>query len=252
MGVTRGPLALDVASIVRRYWAASNLEIETALDHGMIVERPNYYVVRVSGNGEVLGRVAEAAPSSSCAAVRSYAKTIAMYANRRGGAKNKSEEGRFVNVIGGPRGCCEIEAAVEWLTALGLAAATTIVPGPLLRASNGYTITHEPLAIESSYKHLVAAISEAHAEIDKAKILDPEFDLQGQIEPKWGNHSLRRHADGVAQEALRLGLIPKVTKELIDFFFGWMLKEMARDMQIHYAGYDRPARRLLAQVTMML
>ena len=55
-----------------------------------------------------------------------------------------------------------------------------------------------------------------------------------------------------AQESLRLGLTPNVTKELINFFFGWMLKELARDMQIHYAGQDRPARRLLAQVTMML
>ena len=74
----------------------------------------------------------------------------------------------------------------------------------------------------------------------------------GQVEPKWGNHSLRRHADGVAQEALRLGLIPNVSKQLIDFFFGWLLKELSRDMQVHYAGLDRPARRLLAQVTMML
>ena len=39
---------------------------------------------------------------------------------------------------------------------------------------------------------------------------------------------------------------------LIDYFFGWLLKEMARDMQIHYAGLDTPARRLLAQVTMWL
>jgi len=98
----------------------------------------------------------------------------------------------------------------------------------------------------------VAAISEAHAEIQAEGTVDPEFDLQGQTEPKWGNHSMRRQADGVAQEAMRLGLIPKVSKTLVDFFFGWLLKELSRDMQIHYAGYDRPARRLLAQVTMML
>ena len=82
--------------------------------------------------------------------------------------------------------------------------------------------------------------------------MDPEFDLQGQAEPTWGNHSLRRHADGVAQQAKREGKLPEISKQLIDYFFGWLLKEMARDMQIHYAGLDTPARRLLAQVTMWL
>ena len=157
-----------------------------------------------------------------------------------------------MNVVGGPKDCSEIAEAMSWLAGLGLKAECSIVPGPLLRATNGYVITHEPLAVESSYRHLVKAISEAHDEIKSAGIVDPEFDLQGQVEPKWGNHSLRRHADGVAQEALRLGLIPNVSKQLIDFFFGWLLKELSRDMQVHYAGLDRPARRLLAQVTMML
>ena len=252
VGKTKGPLALDVASIVRGYYDACGLVVTTSLDHGMIVERPDYYVVRVSGNGSILGKVAEEAPKSSCAAVRAYAPTIAMYANRRGSAKNKPEEGRFVNVVGGPKDCSEIAEAMSWLAGLGLKAECSIVPGPLLRATNGYVITHEPLAVESSYRHLVKAISEAHDEIKSAGIVDPEFDLQGQVEPKWGNHSLRRHADGVAQEALRLGLIPNVSKQLIDFFFGWLLKELSRDMQVHYAGLDRPARRLLAQVTMML
>ena len=81
---------------------------------------------------------------------------------------------------------------------------------------------------------------------------DLDFDLQGHLEAKFGNHSLRRMADGIAQEALRQGLIPDVTKQIVDFFFGWLLKEMSHDMQLHYAGLDRPARRLLAQVTSML
>ena len=60
------------------------------------------------------------------------------------------------------------------------------------------------------------------------------------------------YADGVAQQAKREGKLPDITKQLIDYFFGWCLKEMAHDMQVHYAGLDRPARRLLAQVTMHL
>ena len=56
----------------------------------------------------------------------------------------------------------------------------------------------------------------------------------------------------MAQQAKREGKLPEISKQLIDYFFGWLLKEMARDMQIHYAGLDTPARRLLAQVTMWL
>ena len=43
-----------------------------------------------------------------------------------------------------------------------------------------------------------------------------------------------------------------VSKELINAYFGWCLKELAHDMQLHYAGLDRPARRTLARVTMYL
>ena len=81
---------------------------------------------------------------------------------------------------------------------------------------------------------------------------DPEFDLQGQVAPKWGHHSMRRHADTNAQKARREGKLPEITKQMLDYFFGWCLKEMATDMQVHYAGLDRLARRLLAQVTMWL
>ena len=36
---------------------------------------------------------------------------------------------------------------------------------------------------------------------------------------------------------------PGVTKQIIDYVFGWCLKEMAHDMQLHYAGIDHLARR---------
>ena len=141
---------------------------------------------------------------------------------------------------------------MAWLVAIGLGGDSSIVAGPLVRATHGYTITHESLAVGSTYTHLANAIGEAHRELESEGVVDPEFDLQGQIEPTWGNHSLRRHADGVAQQAKREGKLNEISKQLIDYFFGWLLKEMARDMQIHYAGLDRPARRLLAQVTMWL
>ena len=88
---------------------------------------------------------------------------------------------------------------------------------------------------------------------------DVEFDLQGLKEPKWGNHSLRRHSDKVARESMHRhkavdsltgeSVPSPVTKQVIDYFFGWLLKEMNKDMQTHYAGLDRFARRGLARVT---
>ena len=44
----------------------------------------------------------------------------------------------------------------------------------------------------------------------------------------------------------------EVNKQLIDYFYGWMLKERHKDMQLHYAGLDRFTRRGLARVTMFL
>ena len=84
--------------------------------------------------------------------------------------------------------------------------------------------------------------------------LDEELDLHGLSKPKWGNHSLRRHSDKVARESLHQHEAPsvgiEVDKQLIDYFFGWLLKERNKDMQLHYAGLDRVARRGLAKVTM--
>ena len=110
-----------------------------------------------------------------------------------------------------------------------------------------------PLATKSTYTHLVAAMKEAHGISSKMPEPDVEFDLQGLKEAKWGNHSLRRHSDKVAREALKLhhaAGVEEVTKEVIDYFYGWMLKEMNKDMQFHYAGLDRTSRRVLARVSM--
>ena len=92
------------------------------------------------------------------------------------------------------------------------------------------------------------------------KIVDPELDLAGQFEPHTGAtmHSLRRHADAVAQRSLQKGLfkagegLEDVTSEMIDVFFGWALKALRQKMQRHYAGLDRVARRALARVTMWM
>ena len=245
-------MALDAAAITREYWSACGLRVSTRIDGGLIIEWPDYYVVRVAGPTAVLARVAAAAATSSSAEVRAQAAVIAATAKRRGEAKNLGADDRYVNVAGGARDGIEVSSAWAWIEEMGLASAAAIVPGPLIRRTHGFLITHEPLAVASSYTHVADAIAEAHAELRAEGVVDLEFDLQGQVEPKWGHHSMRRHADSNAQQALREGKLPNVTKQIVDYFFGWCLKEMATDMQLHYAGLDHLARRLLAQVTMWL
>ena len=121
-------------------------------------------------------------------------------------------------------------------------------------ATCGKVLSHMPLATGSSYTHLIKAIKLAYEKSSAMTVPDPEIDLQG-VEPKFGNHSLRRQSDKVAREALARGFHGNkevVTKMLIDYFYGWLLKEMTKDMQLHYAGLDRPSRRALARVTMFL
>ena len=144
-------------------------------------------------------------------------------------------------------------AARQWLEEEGFGSYTFVVPGPLIRATLGSKLTHMPLATKSTYTHLLAATKRAYEISAEMSEPDVELDLQDRKEPKWGNHSFRRHSDKVARESLHLhagGGAFEMTKQVIDYFFGWMLKEMMKDMQTHYAGLDRPSRRGLARVTM--
>ena len=195
-----------------------------------------------------------------CEVIAKQAKAIAKYVKERYEASNLGSDMRYVNVAGGSkigadRYSEELDVARGWLEQQGLGKYTSIVPGPLVRATLGRTLTHMPLATGSTYTHLGNAMKEAY-EISKGMSEpDMELDLQGAKEPKFGNHSLRRHADKVARESIPKHMAEgctEVTKQLIDYFFGWLLKEMTKDMQTHYAGLDRPSRRLLARVTKFL
>ena len=143
--------------------------------------------------------------------------------------------------------------ALAWADSLGIKDHMFIVPGPLIRASLGKKLTHMPLATKSTYLHLVEAMKAAYALSSEMDEPDVEFDLQGLEKAKFGNHSLRRHADKEAREALPKHIAEgnsTVTKQVVDYFFGWLLKDMRKDMQLHYAGMDLFARRVLARVTM--
>ena len=174
---------------------------------------------------------------------------------------------RYVNVMGGQRWKTplssdglysykyedKLQMVIDWLHYNGYGSLVYVVPGPLVRVTLGKTLTHMPLATKSTYTHLLGATKAAYDISCKMTEPDMELDLQGLEAPKFGNHSFRRHSDKVARESAELHAargITSVTKQLIDYFYGWCLKEMRKDMQLHYAGLDRPARRVLARVSM--
>ena len=156
---------------------------------------------------------------------------------------------RYVNVTGGAKtgsGDAQLARAMEWLAGAGFAAYANVVPGPLIRATNGNKLTHMPYSPGSTHVHLVPAMIKAHERVKASGQADPEYDETTDPDPKFGNHSNRRHADRVA---LRNAAKTGATKDDINFFFGWKLKKMAEDMRLHYASLDRLLRLQMSQVT---
>lgn len=241
------------AGILRRWLKVAGVDMcPGQMEGGFVIERPDYWVVRVSlvaaSNPEVekfLRMLAE----TQCEAVAAHAKSSQSYVKQRMKAKTIGEEMKYVNIAGGRKAGPEVQSALRWAEKIGWARRATVVPGPLIRATHGDSLSHMPLATGSTYTHLVKAMELAYEKSSQMETPDPELELQGLKEPHFGNHSLRRHGDRVARETKEL---TKVTKETIDYFFGWLLVEMMKDMQLHYAGLDMPGRRELAKVTMYM
>lgn len=249
VGTSRG-IKLEAARYVRELWREYGLRIEQTMEDGMIVERPDYSVVRVS----LLDMDDATFKSFTQKIARSYETVIAMgakatlaKAHQRRKAVTKGEEHKYVNIAGGARGGAEVAAAMAWLKASGLERYADVTKGPLLRASHGNALSHMPYQADSSYESIIGAMSDAY---ELSKVMsepDVELDLAGREEPKWGHHSLRRAADRIARDTMAE---TGVDKGDIDDMFGWKQKERSKDMQLHYAGRRDRARR--ARITMMV
>ena len=260
---TLGPCEIPGGKVMRNWIKRAGLAMTTSVQGGFDIERPNYWVVRVnlsSMGRAIMTRFMSDVESTSCEPMVPQIGAICKYVKERYNSKNLGEEQRYVNVIGGSKfgptsfssSIAEVDA---WLTKKGYSRYMTVVPGPFVRATFGKTLTHMPLATGSTYTHLSGAMQEAYEISSGMAEPDPELDLHGREKPKFSNHSLRRHSDKAAREALprhEANGVNDVNKRLIDYFFGWLLKEMTKDMQLHYAGLDRPSRRALARVTMYL
>jgi len=199
-------------------------------------------------NEKELLRLERVLHTSKVPEVAKMARCVMRYARTRAAVKRRVEEKAFVNLTGGPAGCAAVTRLRGELQGAGLGHLLRVTSGPLLRASEGDTLTHMPLATASAYKIVSDATEEAwrRANADPADP-DPELDLAGAATPRWGNHTWRRLADKVAR-ATRLQTA--VSETDIDLFFGWNEAELRKKMSLHYAGRSDRERR--AAVTSML
>ena len=98
----------------------------------------------------------------------------------------------------------------------------------------------------------------AHAVMEKAhkalndiekSLSDSELDLQGLMEPKWGNHSWRRFCDKIARETMKE---TGATEIDIDLYLGWNELIHHKEMQLHYEGLQRGSRVRRSRLLMMI
>ena len=240
---------IEVSNHLREWWKVCGLKVNKKQVGAFWEERPDYWVVRVSllDMSDVVYKVfMEAVEWATHTVIIRDRKNTLKYAKERRTGKTLGEEMRYVNVTGGERDGDDIRGAVEWLNAHGFGSYVNVTEGPLIRATNGYALTHMPYSPKSTHVHLVPAMKAAFERVQASGMVDPEYDSTTDPVPKFGNHSNRRHADRVAmRNAEELALKP----ETIDFFFGWNLRAMKEEMRLHYAGLDRVLRLGLSKVT---
>ena len=243
---------IETAEHLRHWWAMCGTPIETKRVGAFVEERPDYWVVRVSlldMDRATYRRFMKAIEEATSVVIVRDQKNTLKYGKERKESLTLGDEMRYVNVTGGARRGREIREAAEWLDEQGFGQYYNVVPGPLFRATNGFKLTHMPYSPKSTHVHLIPAMTEAFKIIQDAGRADPEYDAVTDPEPKFGNHSNRRHADRVAT---RNATETEVSSDDIDFFFGWNLKKMAETMRLHYSGMDRLLRLGLSNVTRMM
>jgi hypothetical protein len=252
-GVTKGELALEVAKGLRELWEASKFKVVKEVVDGMILEHPDYQVLRVSlldMSSEVFKRFTRIVGNSQGDFWDDDRAWILYYAEQRYSSESLPEEDRYVNIAGGPSGCRDLVKAKEWCKRWGFEKFVNDAKGPLLRSTapgRHDKPTHMPLKSGSTYAHVPKALLKAWEKNVADGVVDNEIDLEGRDQPRFGNHGNRRHSDKKATDSMK---VTGVTRGQINDFYGWDQKNRRKISQLHYHGReDRWAR---ARVTMML
>ena len=252
-GKTRGGLAFEAALYMKGLWKESGFAMKEERRDGMRILRPDYYVLRVSllgMNKAMITRFASMLEGCKEPAVAELGKYSARTVLARGLHNDTDgEEKKYINIAGGARDSGTLNGAMQWIQSIGLGRYANVVPGPLLRATDGKKITHMPLQTGSAYTHLSKAMEKAYF-VSKARgVIDQELDLGSHDpnKPKIGHHWARRKADQVARDSMDT---TETVEETIDEAFGWNQKQAKRKQQLHYAGSTEILK--LARVTLML
>ena len=239
---SEGETRIQLARYLRAYWADTGLDVVARMEAGYLVEGPDFYVVRVSLMGLVgeagrqrlllMGRLLR---TSASPMARRWADFSVLRGEQRRAAATSMDK-RYINVIGGCRASPEIALVSLELTRTGFGELISIVPGPMMRATQGTALgaSFMPLDPQSTYGKLHEMLDAAYAGCSPAGDPDPELDLAGLASPLWGHHSFRRFADTVARQTMgETG----ATEQDIDLMFGWMEAYYSARMQIHYESY---------------
>ena len=249
---------IPTAETLRRFWRAAGLSTVSLPQAGFMVERADFWVLRV----ELLGMTKDdlkrfvdwLGDARRCTAIRHEAKYSIEAALRRYKAEGISTQNKkYVNIAGGAASSGALRDALVDLTRSGLLTSeeqASIVMGPLLRSTAGAHITLMPFASSSTHGVMKELMGDAYIRAN-AISPDPDFDLQGLLKPDFSNHSWRRLADSQARRDMNVvegGRAP-VTKEEIDLFFGWHEMELSQDMQLHYATLSLAERIHKARIT---
>ena len=244
---------IEVAKHMRTYWQRAGFKVDTFIQAGVRVTRPDFWVLRVSLRGLDairLDSLCVLIMQSKLSAVARGAKTTCAYAKRRWLADGaQAQQKKYVNVAGGPAASQDMEAFKKLLEEYHFDVSK--VPGPLLLATTGGSnpaITCMPLATGSAFKPTKEILEEACRRAN-LKGKDPDLDVGPGEEPKWTTHSLRRGADTVAR---RYREAMGVTEAMIDIYFGWQERILKRAMQVHYAAMSIRERMATAIITGMM
>ena len=253
-----------VADALRRYWREAGMTVvvdDRSAGGGARIERPDYWVVRVcflgmgqQGASSEFSRFMAAVKSSAVPAIQEVKSATMSYARQRMKADGPgSQAKKYVNIAGGAASSSAVREAVEEMNRAGLGAFVSVVPGPLIRATLGFSVTHMPLSTNSTFGTVKELLTDACKKANE-QTLDPDLDLQGLLEADWNNHSLRRLSDTTARRYMkdtRFGREPVEPWE-IDAYHGWNEAEMAKDMQMHYSQMSLRERIKQARITCML
>ena len=254
-GVTEGPARVELADAIEAYWAAAGIEVDTRMEGGWSVRKPDFHVAQVHllgihRNAKKLLVLRKWFSVSRVAQVRSKAAALGRELTRLTTSKDPSDSKLFLNVAFGREACADLATVTAELAALGFRAVAA--PGPLFMKTAGSNVVGGekqsvvlpmPILVKSTYDFIGKVTKKAFEKIEAAGG-DPDLVLgKGRKLPRFAHHSWRRLADTTAEECLAAGLC---SVEDIELHFGWRLRELKKQMRLHYS--DRRKRTARAKV----